>query len=56
VGSRDHNLYAIDSTNGKLLWRLDLGCEIDSTAAVVAGRGLVVGSDDGVIHFFEEHR
>ena len=54
MGSRDHHLYAIDSTNGEVLFRLDLQSEIDSTVAIATKRRLIVGSDDGAIRILKE--
>ena len=54
VGSRDHHLYAIDGTDGEVLWRLDLESEIDSTVTIATQKRLIVASDDGVVRILKE--
>ena len=56
VGSRDRHLYALDSTTGEIVWRLDLGFEIDATVAIPGDGRLIAADDSGAIHLFEEKK
>ena len=49
VGSQDNFLYAL-SADGKLLWRYNVGQDVDSTVEIGADGTLYVGADDGGIH------
>jgi outer membrane protein assembly factor BamB len=48
-GSQDNGLYAL-SAEGKLLWRVELGGDVDSSVAVAPDGTLIVGADDGVLY------
>ena len=49
VGSQDDFFYAI-SAEGEVLWRHNLGQDVDSTAALAPDGTLYVGADDGGLH------
>jgi outer membrane protein assembly factor BamB len=49
VGSRDHALYCLNSSNGEMLWLYQTGNEVDSSPAVYDGN-VYVGSDDGNLY------
>lgn len=49
VGSRDRNLYALDSRTGVERWRYQTGAAVTSTPAVADGR-VYVGSNDTRVH------
>ena len=49
VGSQDDNLYAI-SPGGEVVWRYNLGEDIDSTVAIGPDGTLYVGADDGGVY------
>jgi outer membrane protein assembly factor BamB len=42
-GSMDHNLYAVDKTSGKELWKIDLGASVVGSPALLDGK-LYVGT------------
>lgn len=46
VGSGDGNFYSIDSKTGKIVWQLQLGARIESTACIVEGNAYL-GNDLG---------
>jgi outer membrane protein assembly factor BamB len=48
-GSQDDHLYALDG-EGKLLWRVRLGGDVDSSPALAPGGRLLVGADDGKLY------
>jgi len=52
VGSRDHNLYAVDVSTGSERWRYPTGDAITSSPAVAGGH-VYVGSNDTRIHAVE---
>ncbi len=49
VGSNDHYLYALNMTNGLLLWRYLTGAAVSSSPAVADGR-VFFGSQDSVVY------
>ena len=49
VGSQDNFLYCIDP-NGSVLWRYNVGQDVDSTVEIGADGTLYFGSDDGGVH------
>lgn len=51
VGSNDANLYALDSSNGNILWSGPTGASIPFSPAVADGR-VYVGSDDSKVYAF----
>jgi outer membrane protein assembly factor BamB len=50
IGSPDHNLYALDATTGKVLWKYATGDVISFTSPAVANGIVYVGSDDKALH------
>jgi outer membrane protein assembly factor BamB len=50
IGSPDHNLYALDATTGKLLWKYGTGDAISFSSPAVANGIVYVGSDDRTLH------
>jgi eukaryotic-like serine/threonine-protein kinase len=49
IGSRDHNLYAIDIASGAVRWKFEAGSWIESSPAVV-NNVVYVGSNDGKLY------
>ena len=49
VGSQDNFLYCIDPS-GSVLWRYNVGQDVDSTVEIGSDGTLYVGSDDGGVH------
>ena len=57
-GSDDHNLYAVDTTSGKIDWMFPTGAAIASSPAVATGAAqpiVVVGSNDGNVYFIQDN-
>lgn len=52
VGCEDGNIYRLDASSGKVLWKYKTGGGIHSTPAVVGAR-LYIGSKDGSLYVFE---
>ena len=50
VGSRDNNLYAIDTVTGKEKWRFTLGSYNMSASPVVSNGVVYIGSDDNNLY------
>jgi outer membrane protein assembly factor BamB len=50
IGSPDHNLYALDATTGKFLWKYETGDVINFSSPAVANGVVYVGSDDKSLH------
>jgi outer membrane protein assembly factor BamB len=49
VGSQDNFLYCIDPS-GSVLWRYNVGQDVDSTVEIGSDGTLYFGSDDGGVH------
>ena len=49
VGSNDHYIYCLNSSNGELMWNFPTGSEVNSSPAIDNGR-IYIGSDDGWVY------
>ncbi|HEY0732784.1 MAG TPA: PQQ-binding-like beta-propeller repeat protein [Chitinophagaceae bacterium] len=52
-GSADHHLYAVQITNGNLLWKYPTGGTIRSTPLMV-GENIIVNSGDGILYCLDK--
>jgi outer membrane protein assembly factor BamB len=50
IGSPDHNLYAVNATTGKVLWKYETGDAINFSSPAVANGIVYIGSDDKSLH------
>jgi outer membrane protein assembly factor BamB len=50
IGSPDHNLYALNATTGKILWKYETGGVISFPSPAVANGVVYIGSDDKSLH------
>jgi outer membrane protein assembly factor BamB len=50
IGSPDHNLYALNATTGKILWKYETGGVITFPSPAVANGIVYIGSDDKSLH------
>jgi outer membrane protein assembly factor BamB len=50
IGSPDHNLYALNATSGKILWKYETGDAISFSSPAVANGIVYIGSDDKSLH------
>ena len=51
VASADSNMYALNSSNGSLLWKASLGAPADGSLAAVANGVVYVGSGDAGVFY-----